>query len=132
MQANPNKFQALAVGNKTHKNDPVFNIDNATISCDDVVKLLGVDIDFQLNFKCHIKSICRKASQQLNVLKRIGSYLSRLNKLTTFHTFILSNFNFCPSPWHFSLKRTQKSSKKCKSERSDLYIMITTALTTNF
>jgi hypothetical protein len=33
-----------------------------------VVKLLGIDIDYQLNFNYHIKNICRKASQQLNVL----------------------------------------------------------------
>jgi hypothetical protein len=52
-------------------------------------KLLGIDIDYQLNFNYHIKNICRKASQQLNVLKRIGCFLSKLNKLTIFHTFIL-------------------------------------------
>jgi hypothetical protein len=45
---------------------------DAEITCDEVVKLLGIDIDYQLNFNYHIKNICRKASQQLNVLKRIG------------------------------------------------------------
>jgi hypothetical protein len=49
-----------------------------------VVKLLGIDIDYQLNFDKHIKNICRKASQQLSVLKRIGCFLSKLNKLTIF------------------------------------------------
>ena len=112
MQANPDKFQALAVGNKTHDKTPVFSIDNANITCDDVVKLLGIDIDYQLNFDCHIKSLCRKASQQLNVLKRIGSYLSRLNKITIFHTFILSNFNFCPLAWHFCSKTNTKKLEK--------------------
>jgi hypothetical protein len=38
-----------------------------------------------------------------------GSYLNRLNKLTIFHIFILSNFNFCPLAWHFC---TDKNSKK--------------------
>ena len=50
------------------------------------------------------QAICRKASQQLNVLKRIGCFLSKLNKLTIFHTFILSNFNLCPFAWHFCNK----------------------------
>jgi hypothetical protein len=31
------------------------------------------------------------------------------NKFTIFHTFILSNFNFCPLAWHFC---TEKNSKK--------------------
>ena len=104
MQANPDKFQAIAVGNKTHAKTPVFKIDSAEITCDEVVKLLGIDIDYQLNFNYYIKNICRKASQQLNVLKRIGCFLSKLNKLTIFHTFILSNFNFCPLAWHFCNK----------------------------
>ena len=50
-----------------------------------------------------------KITQQLNVLKRLGSYLPKLNKLTIFHTFILSNLNFCPLAWHFC---TDKNSEK--------------------
>jgi hypothetical protein len=40
MQANPDKFQAIAVGKKTYAKEPVFNIESANISCDEVVKLL--------------------------------------------------------------------------------------------
>jgi hypothetical protein len=56
------KFQAIAVGNKTHAKTPVFKIDSAEITCDEVVKLLGIDIDYQLNFNYHIKNICRRPS----------------------------------------------------------------------
>jgi hypothetical protein len=35
--------------------EPVFNIESANISCDEVAKLLGIDIDYQLNFDKHIK-----------------------------------------------------------------------------
>ena len=73
------------------------------------VKLLEIDIDYQLNVDAHISTICRKESKQLNILKRLVSYLNRLNKITIFHTFILSNFNFCPLAWHFC---TDKNSKK--------------------
>ena len=96
MQANPNKFQAIAAGKRTHEKSPFFKFGSIDIKCDEVAKLLGIDTDFRLNFDNLISNICRKASQQLNVLKRIGNCLSRLNKLSTFHTFILSNFNFCP------------------------------------
>ena len=115
MQANPDKFQAIAVGNKTHAKTPVFKIDSAEITCDEVVKLLGIDIDYQLNFNYHIKNICRKASQQLNALKRIGCFLSKLNKLTIFHTFILSNFNFCPLAWHFCNKSNTSKLEKIQA-----------------
>jgi hypothetical protein len=33
MQANPDKFQAIAVDNKTHAKTPVFKIDSAEITC---------------------------------------------------------------------------------------------------
>jgi hypothetical protein len=55
MQANPEKIQAIAVGKKSFDKSPSFQIGTANISCDEVVKLLGVDIDFMLNFDCHIK-----------------------------------------------------------------------------
>ena len=43
----------------------------------------------------------QKASKELNVLKRIGKHLCRLGKLNIYHSFILSNFNYCPLTWHF-------------------------------
>ena len=57
MQANPDTFQALAVGKKTYAKESVFNIESANISCDEVVKLLDIDMDHQLNFDKHIKKI---------------------------------------------------------------------------
>ena len=50
-------------------------------------------------FETFIKK--KKASRQLNVLKRLGKYLNKLDKLTIYHSFTLSNFNFCPLSWHF-------------------------------
>ena len=41
MQANPHKFQAR----KTCVKEPVFNIELANISSDEVFKLLGIDIE---------------------------------------------------------------------------------------
>ena len=54
MQANQDKFQAIAVGKKTFAKEPVFNIESVNISCDKVVILQGIDVDYQLNFDKHI------------------------------------------------------------------------------
>ena len=93
-------------------------MESAEITCDEVVELLGIDIDYQHNFNYHIKNIRRTASQQLNVLKRIGCFLSKLNKLTIFHTFILSNFNFCPLAWHFCNTSNTSKLEKQTQERA--------------
>ena len=76
-------------------------MENINIQCEDEVTLLGVTIDFQLNFNSHISNICKKASRQLNVLRRIGHNLCKLGKLNIYYSFILSNFNYCPLTWHF-------------------------------
>ena len=95
MQANPRKFQAIAVGKKTLEKS-CFNFDSVNIKCEEVVKWLGVDIDFNLNFNHNISNICKKAAQQLNVMRRIGHNLSLLNRLRKFHTFVkLQMLSFC-------------------------------------
>ena len=75
MKANPEKVQAITVGKKTHDKNLKFNLEGIEIECETEVKLLGVTIDFKLNFNEHISNICKKASRQLNVLKRIGKHL---------------------------------------------------------
>ena len=60
MKANPDKFQAVAVGERTHGERPIFMIGEAEIGCDETVKLLGVDIDYRLKFDEQISNICRK------------------------------------------------------------------------
>ena len=70
MKANPDKFQAIAIGKKTKIENISFNLNGNIIKCEDEVKLLGVTIDFELSFNTHIANICKKASRQLNILKK--------------------------------------------------------------
>ena len=112
MKANPEKFQAIAVGEQTRNEDITFNLENNVIKCEENVKLLGVTLDFQLNFNTHVSNICKKASKQLNVLKRIGKHLCKLGKLNIYHSFILSNFNYCPLTWHFCGEANTKKIEK--------------------
>ena len=112
MQANPDKFQALAVGKRTIDKKPICNIGNTHITCEESVKLLGVEIDSLLNFDLHISNICKKASQQINVLRRIGKYLTLEGRKAIYHTFIMSNFNFCPLVWHFCNKSNTSKIEK--------------------
>ena len=98
MQANPDKLQAIAVDKKTF--EKVFCFGSVNITCEEVVKLLGVDIDFNLSLTSTLITYAKKAAQQLNVMRRIGHNLSLLNRLTIFYTYVLSSFNFCPLAWH--------------------------------
>lgn len=56
MQANPDKFQSIAIGKKTNYKSSEFKLGDSNISCKEVVKLviLGNDFDFKLTFDFHI------------------------------------------------------------------------------
>jgi hypothetical protein len=65
-----------------------------------------------LVFDKHISEICKKSACQLNVLKRIGSYLNKLGHLTIYYSFILSNFTYCPVTWPFCSEKNTKKMEK--------------------
>ena len=112
MQANPDKFQAIMLGVDGHENCTSLFIGGSEIKCEDSVKLVGVTFDFMLNFETHVSDICRKAARQINVLLRIGKYLSLETKILIYKSFIKSNFNYCPLVWHFCYKRSSDKLEK--------------------
>ena len=112
MKANPEKFQAICIGKKSHENIDSFQVGQTNIKCDDNVTLLGINLDYMLKFDDHVSEICKKASQQLAVLKRLGRFLTKQGKLVIYNSFIASNFSYCPRAWHFcSVSSTNKLEK---------------------
>ena len=45
-------------------------------------------------------------------LKRLSKFLTRLGRLTVYHSFILSNFNYCPLTWHFCSEANTKKMER--------------------
>ena len=91
MQANPDKIQAVAVGMKTFEHEKHFTLAGVDIPCEENIKLLGVELDFMLNFDNQIKTMCTKVARKLNVLQRLSKFLSEDSQDT--RHFIRSNFN---------------------------------------
>ena len=100
------------MGKHTHSEIICFNLGENIFKCEDSVKLLGVTIDFKLDFEEHISNVCKKASHQLNVLKRIGGNLCKLGKLNVYYSYIMSKFNYCPLTWHFCGEKNTKKIEK--------------------
>jgi hypothetical protein len=57
MKANPEKFQAIAIGKQTKQQNLTFTLDGNKIECESEVKLLGVTVDFQLNFYINLRAL---------------------------------------------------------------------------
>ena len=83
-------------------------LDGCIIQPEKVVKLLGINIDENLNFSIHTEVICKKVGRQLSALRRIlqslFAFTARPNWLffaerspsATFRIFLISN---CRQPW---------------------------------
>ena len=49
----------------------------------------------------------KKAAKQLNALKRLGSFLNFTQRKALAQSFVLANFNYCPTIWHFCSAKDQ-------------------------
>ena len=112
MIVNPGKFQAMILNHDKKENLYSLNINNSVISSKESVSLLGIEIDNKLNFEKHVSTICKKASNQLNAISRIQSYLGKKEKNIIINTFVYSNFMYCPLTWHFCSKSSQNKIEK--------------------
>ena len=95
MVANPEKCQLI-----TNKSTKVsLNVGETKICSSDSVKLLGIQIDYQLSFKEHIDMICKKANNKMHALARISPFMDFNKKRTLFNAFFESQFSYCPLTW---------------------------------
>ena len=62
-------------------------------------KLLGVTVDTNLNFICHLENILKKANKMVHALARITPYLSIPKRKLLMNSSFTSQFNYCPLTW---------------------------------
>ena len=111
MQANPEKFQFIIFDKERQPRTLQLN-HNVTIQSVSNVKLLGVNIDVELNFNHHIALLCNRAGRQINALSRLSNVLNVDTKMLILQSFILSHFMYCCIIWHFcSISDTKKIEK---------------------
>ena len=85
---NPGKCHYLVLG--TRSNSDTINLNGTKLASSSYEKLLGILIDSNLSFDKHIKSLCRKAGQKLNIPARISNYLTQDQKVF----FLIQSLNF--------------------------------------
>ena len=103
MVANPGKFQMMFFGLK-EQNTLRLNINDNKVLTTNRVKLLGIEIDNELNFTTHIQNLCSKVNRKINALSRLNTYISRPQAILICNAVVLSNLNYCPLIWLFSTK----------------------------
>ena len=79
-----------------------FKIGKHDIVPQNNVKILGLNLDSELNFDTHTSKLYQKAGNQINVLARLCNVLDERSKFLLFTSFIECYFNYCSVVWHFS------------------------------
>ena len=80
-------------------------IDSMDIELEDEQLLLDVTINSNLTFENLFNSIWKNASQKLNALARITSYMNIQKRRTIMKSFVTSQFSYCPLIWMFHSRR---------------------------
>ena len=118
MIANPDKFKVIVLKKPSIKTDNIsITVGNQQIKPDASVKLLGVDIDDKLNFKKHIKHLCKTAGAKLNAIKRLRIYLDNKERELLVEAHVISQFNYSTTVWHFcglvQIHKMEKLHERC-------------------
>ena len=102
MKANPDKYHLL-----TNNTKESFQIKtgNEAVRSSKYEKLLGIKVDHELNFNEHVSSLCKKASQKLNALSRIASFMTFDQRRLILNSFIPSHFSYCLIVWMFHSRK---------------------------
>jgi len=71
-------------------------------------RLLGVEIDNELDFKGHVLNLCRTANQKLSALIRFSSLMGFSKRRNLFKSFVESQFCYAPLVWLFHDRAVEK------------------------
>ena len=99
MKLNADKCHLIVAGNK---HESIW----AKIGTDQIwetneQRLLGINIDRNLNFNSHINSICKQANSKLTAIARHSSLLTFEKLRVLLKSFVESQFAYCPLVWMF-------------------------------
>ena len=112
MKTNPEKFQAIAVGQQTFNENITFNLENSVITCEENVKLLGVTIDFKLNFDEHVSNVCKTSIKAIKCSKTDWKAFVQIRKTKDILFIYSLKLQLLFLTWHvFGEVNTKKTEK---------------------
>ena len=118
MVVNPEKFQAIILEKGKHDSNEAIEFDNKTVETVSSVRILGVQVDGEINFSLHVSNISTSANR-LNTLIRFNNFLCFEEKRVFISSYFMSNFNYCLLIWMFSNATSLKKLKFYKKEHRD-------------
>ena len=91
-KSNPGKRHLLISGNE----NIIVHVDEYEIENSKCQKLLGVKLDWKLNFDDRIFNVCKNTSGKLDALARIAPFIGLSKRRIIMKAFLNSQFSYCP------------------------------------
>ena len=100
---NTTKTEFLLIGSRqrlsTLERNPIIEINKSPIKQVSTSKSLGVHIDGNLSWECHINEISRKIASGISVIKRIRYFLPFEILLNVYNSLVQPHFDYCNVVW---------------------------------
>ena len=78
---------------------PSFSINDHSMEQVSSTKSLGVHIDQNMNWECHIQNICKNIASALGEIKRIRHLIPLNILINVYDTLVQPHFNYCNVVW---------------------------------
>jgi len=82
-------------------------VNDINIPVKDNIDLLGVNIDKNLQFNSHVKNICTRVNNEVDVISRFRKIVPTAVKCKLYKAFIVPYFRYCSEVWHFGGARNR-------------------------
>ena len=95
------EFMLIASRQKlsTFSEIPSFSINDHPVKQVSSVKSLGVHIDQNMSWECHIQNICKKIASALGSIKRIRHLIPFNSLINVYDSLVQPHFNYCSVVW---------------------------------
>ena len=93
LQVNAVKTQAMTLGKSqfTYR----FSVDDQIIDIEPTLKILGITLDKDLNYKPHVDVMLKKAYAKIAALRKIKQLVPSNVMITLYKTYMQPNFEYC-------------------------------------
>ena len=78
---------------------PSFSINDHPVKQVSSTKFLGVHIDQNMNWECHIQNICKRIASALGAIKRIRHLIPFNILINVYDSLVQPHFNYCSVVW---------------------------------
>ena len=99
LSLNVKKTSYMLFGNRHVNNDIKIRIDMEEIEKSTCYQILGVYIDYRLDWKRHIDHIINKVSKGISIIYRASQKLNETALLMLYNTLILPYLSYCSEVW---------------------------------